>query len=109
MCRCVCVCGYAHLCVFECYLGVCVCIKESLCVGERDYVCMCGRQDACVCVCERERERVCVCVCVCVCERESVCFAYSRNTRSSRFARGARAVAFAAVVRSEARGFRGSV
>ncbi len=52
----------------ECVVSVCVRERESVCV------CMCERERECVCVCVRERESVCVCVSLwCVCVSVCVC------------------------------------
>ena len=79
-------CVREHVCVSErerecacvCMLEhECVCVCVCVHVRERERVCVCVRERVrvCVCVCERERERVCVCVreLVCVCEREREC------------------------------------
>ena len=69
-----------RMCVYVCVRErVCVLERErargSVCVSERESLCF--REDVCVCVCHRERESMCVSERegerVCVCVRESVC------------------------------------
>jgi len=60
-------------------MSECVCVRERLCVCEREDMseCVCVRER--LCVCERERaclnvcERLRVCLNVCVCVREIMC------------------------------------
>jgi hypothetical protein len=83
MCRCSCVCAYAHLrvCDARACARVCGCVGSRVCAHARVCVCVhmcvfvcahaCACVRACVCVCECDhfvRARVCqVCKCACVC------------------------------------------
>ena len=91
---CVCVGGGGEIVHHGCVVCVCVwereretacvhhdCVRESVCVCERERLCMCAswlcvceRERECVCVCVRERERDCMwAVCICERERERLC------------------------------------
>ncbi len=54
-----------------------MCVRECVCVYERERECVCVRGGERECVCVRGGERECVCVCASVCvrkrERERVC------------------------------------